>query len=93
MPKNIEIIQSDENLIGMINSTEVRRRIREVKQEARNQLENELNTQSSHNDEESKQSEESISKNQAILSAKYFYSIGGLVTKSTIEFIRNNNLY
>jgi hypothetical protein len=39
-------------------------------------------------EEEDKQNEEEIKSCEAFLSATYFYSIGGLVTKSTIEFIR-----
>ena len=67
----------------MISSTEVRRRIREVKERAQQELDGQLfengpMTQNNQNQEQI------IKHNQAILSASYFYEIGGLVTKSTI---------
>lgn len=65
----------------MISSTEVRKRINEAKQEA-----------AAAKEEEEKTNEE-IKSASAIQSASYFYKIGGLVSKSTIEYIRENNLY
>ena len=83
MPKNMEILKSNQNLIGMISSTEVRRRIQSAKAEAQAQI----------NSEEDMNEEETIKSTNAVQSASYFYQIGGLVTKSTIEYIRENNLY
>jgi hypothetical protein len=75
----------------MISSTEVRRRITEVKEEARLQIEKQASDNGPVNGEEAKHNQESLKHNQAILQASL--GIGGLVTKSTIEFIRANNLY
>ena len=68
----------------MISSTEIRKRILEARQEEENDA---------INNEEQKLTEEEIKSKSAIKSASYFFQIGGLVTKSTIEFIRDNNLY
>ena len=67
MPKNFIVIKSDENTLGMISSTEIRKRISEAKSQ--------------------------MDENQEIKNAKYFYNIAGLVTSSTIEMIRKNELY
>ena len=38
MPKSMEVLRSNQNLIGMISSTEVRKRIKAAKDEAKAQI-------------------------------------------------------
>ena len=61
LPNNYKLIDTNRNLIGMISSTEVRKRISEARAEQTVQG-----------------------------SASYFFKIGGLVSKSTIEYIHDN---
>ena len=85
----MEVLKANQNLIGMISSTEVRKRIKAAKIEAEAQIQNQ-------DEEEAKCDqikEQKIKSTAAVKSARYFYQIGGLVTKSTIEYIRDNNLY
>lgn len=91
LPKNYVTLKSSQNLIGMISSTEVRRRIKEAR-EALAQAQ-ERGSSKEEAKEDMDQIKQQIQHDQAILSARYFYQIGGLVTKSTIEFIRERNLY
>ena len=66
MPHNYKLIDSQHSLIGMICSTEVRKRIAE--------------SRLSH-------------KNEKVTAANLFLKIGGLVSKTTIEYINENSLY
>jgi len=91
LPKCMEVLKANQNLIGMISSTEVRKRIKAAKIEAEAQI---LNQE--EDEEESKCDqikEQKIKSTSAVKSSRYFYQIGGLVTKSTIEYIRDKNLY
>ena len=38
MPQKMKLIKANENVLGVISSTEVRRRIREVKKKAKDEL-------------------------------------------------------
>ena len=62
LPEKYELIDTDKNLIGMISSTEIRKRIKESRAE----------------------------KTDDECSASYYFKIGGLVSKSTIEYIQDN---
>ena len=66
MPHTYKLIDCDRNLLGMISSTEVRKRISE--------------TRLAH-------------KNKKFTAANLFLKIGGLVSKTTIEYINEKNIY
>ena len=90
MPKHYVALRAGQNLVGMISSTEVRRRIREAKLTYAHLHTKQVSDGPSSAGVQSGSEEEG---QEPGLSATYFYEIGGLVTKNTIEYIRENKLY
>ena len=84
LPKNFEEISNDQNIIGMISSSEVRKRITLLRNTDEREIEKE------NNDIMDVQKEK---QDYAISQSKEYSGIVGLVTKSTVQYIKDNKLY